>query len=1326
MTDETSAGSALKGYFYQVRVSVWIALDIALARRLVETITLEPANEEDLEASIAGEADAGTARFTTSGYSLAIQCKNRTTGPFDVADISRLLNHGTRRQKPADRLKETSNRYLLVTDADLRGAAANLAIRQVGDWPRIIPPSIRRALPADSDGRLAILNRLDDEKLESRISELLQGRFKVPRQQVIECRDALEDEALARMRGQANGVWTRTEIERIIISYNGYLGTSETLDGYVEPTNWQELKQTLEKHHAVVIVGASGTGKTRTAQALVASLRDSVPGMRHVYVDGGPEKVRADNSFGDVVFEIEDPWGKYRLSPNALPWNDSIAPLLESAGPGRKFVITSRSDILTGAAAKLQKKWTVGLEDDNYGTKERGSLFDRRFNRLPRNLQHLLLAYRKDAVEHLRTPLEMDRFFGNLMGGADGKENDATYVNRCLSEAHQTSIETALINGIEQTEAWGVAAATWGMFQVQPRFSFEIVPALQSGLAQRMPELEDRLLPFLNFLIAGRNLRQVGPVLSIQHNRVQKGLEEAMARSPGRASRVLDALVETLLDVDRQVGADWGTEGAARILAAVQKQQALSLSTSHEIKRRVDAWLDARVTQVYTDSFLADVDLAAMAGSRESDVAELARWLNFDGERPDWTHINHWRLPERPADWNARISASSSTRLILDAWVRRAMPERHKWFPDDFHVHATALAGNLTPAFIAAALDIAGSGYHDNDDAIAEGAINDIDGYEAVVTAAVAHEEKSASDYDDEFALRITNGELDASAAERYSESAGEETITSGAFLQRYVEARRRRGEWAVLGGHPHRNGLAWSWVRAAIKAGDATDAEWLAIAEAKQATRYEASLWRDLTSASPPALASVLRERISSFPPDAELRRSALHTALNNYPVMLGELIAEFARSQPGKFLALAIDLGDAIAEADGWKPVPEAAARALIVDLPAHEQGYFCWLARLQGGATPTGLAEILADILAPTVQLEVVRLELLAEGGQEVNTGVRAVLERRDDNTDAEIAVVLRAVEIAVARGTEPVLQLALQHRFADVREKSLVALARSASRPLPAFLLALAADKGNRVRKALLALLKDYSAPEHVDTLVALTQDTYSANDQYYGEETDYPIAQAAADLLVEQLGDIDADLARTLWDIASNCDDLDVKLRLMRAIARHGDEGLQARLLYHGTEPGKPLQRRLAAQALFLEHDKIPTALVDTITDDALRLLPADNAAYLCLLLGAKGGDDRVRGAVQELSINPDRRGLSLLIAWMETGRDVELAAYILRLLPSAQCENAIGAFSGNSKLASSDVDALADVRVAQVLKRFMKELIVEQPRVPAAGALVEM
>lgn len=1311
MTNANSGTSSLTGYIYQKRVSVLLALDIVAASKTAQRLVLEPVSEEDLEAEIENEVDAAAATAKLNGYQLVVQCKFRSTGPFGVADVKRLLAHGTVRMKPKDRLNASPNvRYLLITNADLSGEARKLAV-EVGEWPRAVPASLKSELGENASSRVGILSVLDNEKLRGRINTFLSTRFKVPDANIENCIQALESAALARMLGQNAGIWARAEIEQVLEQFGGFTGTSEALEGYVRPTNWDDLSRKLDEQHAVVIVGASGTGKTRASKALLAELQQRSNGLEVIYVNGGPEIVLASTAGRRVAFEIEDPWGRYRLSPHALPWNDALPQFLHTASADRKYVVTSRSDILREAMPRdVHDRWFVSLEEENYGDLERAKLFNNRLGAMSRPIQNAAFSFRNLAIERLHTPLEMERFFANLLGGRRDGETEPDYVTRCIHEAHHTSIEQALVNGIRHRQAWSLAAIVWGLFKAQPKLQFEVMPLIQSGLSERDPAFDDQLQPFLHFLIAGRNLRQAESVISFQHPRVEMGLEEALLEKPGASSRALKHLLSVLVEADKNGADDWGREAAALLMAAVTQHDSLSVTIRDGDREAIDRWLEVRLQS--EEAFGRSLDLAAKAGSAASDVAELARWLLHSPRTGrDWSMYHTWAAPERSENWYDRISNNPAARSICERFVEKQLPRRDLEYPDNFHELIGKFGFDLAPSFLAAAKSIVYfRGFNSNDDAILEGAITNLSAFEAVVVEAAKHEREVNDEYSPKMRLAVANGEYDRQTVEHYSESLGEDTITSGGYLRRYVQEVRALGEFNRLATHADLDELLWSWIGETVRTPPMSDEEALVLAAAARGHRHEHYFWESIEAGMPQPIRELLTARLVDGSDDFRSRRALLQAACSTATDALVAAFEKLVSSNSAEaMLVYAADFRSLLQDevvglsADVVRPLadvmPTGLANAFlaIVDLDA---------------LNDMGRGVIERSTLS-TPQLQLACANLLHVRGENVSSLIAAILASENSDDDDFIGLAVKATELADQLGYDAILEQALLHRFADVREVALVGLASRMEGELPAKLLALASDKGSRVRRRLLGLVKKRQGEANFEVIMTLLNDKWSDSDGYNYENPDYPVAVEAANALLSNGRKVNAELRTRLGRSIRDSEDTQVKLLLIRVMVRHGDEETLGRVLSMASGSGSPPLHRLSAQALFLERESVSAALVDAIQDTHLNGRPPENACYLCLLLGARGSEDRVLLAAGELASNPDRRAMLTVIALGAVERD-GLPEQVLKLLPKMEGEAIASALTGGDKISPEIIDGLADIRVATELKkRWLKDYLLD-------------
>jgi len=71
--------------------------------------------------------------------------------------------------------------------------------------------------------------------------------------------------------------------------------------------------------HVAIIIGQSGTGNTFATDKLYGDLRREFPGLDRVPTCKGPQQLRDDRTILPVLYDIEDPWGRYDFDPSSRP-----------------------------------------------------------------------------------------------------------------------------------------------------------------------------------------------------------------------------------------------------------------------------------------------------------------------------------------------------------------------------------------------------------------------------------------------------------------------------------------------------------------------------------------------------------------------------------------------------------------------------------------------------------------------------------------------------------------------------------------------------------------------------------------------------------------------------------------------------------------------------------------------------------------------------------------------------------------------------------------------------------------------------------------------
>lgn len=1303
--DGGSGGHSIAGYEYQIDVSVWLALDLVLANRLAQELILEPASEEDIEADLA-ESEPGrlTSTAALGRYRLIVQGKLRGGDAWTVAGVNALLKHGEDRPSAAKRLEDGKARYLLITSAGLNGGTRGLRVRRAGSWPKPgdMPSTIKSALPAGSAGRVAVIGNEDEERLATDIKTLLTESFRVPNTKLDDCRKALREQARVRIGGAGGGRWTRAQLEQVIRRHDGYIASSPELDHYVHPNNWGELRAAMSERNAALIIGQSGTGKTMATRKLYDELRKEVPGLARVPITLGPDQLRDDVTEPPVLYDIEDPWGRYDFDPKSRPWNDQLAQFFAKARPDRMIIATSRLDVAQSAGAlDTVKPWRVGLEAEHYGQLERRRLYRTRIDALPRKLQPLAKESEGSVLSELATPLEIQKFF-DALPTLDDKErrNPAGLVAEAIRRAHQDSIERTVVDQIEERGDVRAAAVLWGLLKANDKLSLRLLREIEELLAENGPQFEKGVSPLVTFFVAARNLRQAESTITYYHPRVEAGIEQALDRDRLVARRTLRLLIDILVSPDGP-GEVWGIAASARLLLAADRTPELKPAPSATAQAKIDAWLASELAKGGKE-FEDNLNLAEAGGSTDSNVSEIARFLLH---RPDrtfgWMHI--WGPPERDEAWYTRMRADPAVKVLVETFIRDVLPRARDDFRVSFVAETERVAPGLTPAFLAAASTAVHYGVTNSHDAIAEAALNDLAGFEAVVDTAVAVRTPSAVDLQSwtETRLAITNGEYSDDYAEHLSDN--DDGWTAGEFLEAYVRRVRATVGWRHLAEHRHRDRLLYYWFRELTKDEAPDPAEISGAFAVGRDSKDEDDLWHVLAKAWDPAFEPALVERIVEGHAEPQVRHSALTCLIERAAEQLPAICRELAgRGEEGRLVEIAIDLGDMHrkrSDFDGSRH-GEAAERAAALLPPLLKEISDAAFA-LETKAAPIlsdDARELLARAGSPSEEVRLFRVTLDERLPMFVPDDVRWLLANTDEASSA-----VEAIEAAIRHGMTAEIEAGLSHRFAAVVARALKAVATPLTGPLPGALLALAGHRGSPVRKALVELLDAKPHADHLPALLVLAKDDWSPRSSYQGEEDDYPIAQAAIEA-IGKLGPLEDGVADELYRLAIDTRDSDVRYEIFAVLVRAADPRFQGQLFDIAVNPGRRTVRVNAAGALLAGHGHVVPETVNRITPQLLATRIEAVTSRLLLLVALRAEMDQVLKAAEALSIIDKRRVLLLLAIWIVRDRNAPAAERIARMLPANHSGVKWALAGAKGKINDTALDDLGDsISVEQVL-----------------------
>lgn len=1269
----SSGNPGYAGYEYQIEVTVWVALDLILAKGATNEVVIEPRSDEDLEAAVKDPSTASLGlRTAGERLDLILQAKTRSGSPWSTSAIADVLlgkdadqtDKGNKRSRPLEMLQAASQRrYVFVTnEASAEGLRPHEG-EHLFDFPEVdeLPPHSRGGYNAIVQAALAprilLLTGVTREVLAARISALLSQHGHVPASKHAGCLRDLRDAVRQRIQGVSEGRWKRSELLDVLVRHGGSVAPTRDMDHYIRPSSFDAIKDRIDTSHAAVIVGPSGTGKTLTADILELDLRRGTPPFDVVGEEHGPGHVRHHLTRSDpILFHLRDPWGGNRLTPGADRWSGELPKLLDSAGPGRKFLITSRSDVLQSAGHELMKDlqpYVVSIEVEDYGPTRLGEIYDGIAADLTGHARRLAGQHRDRALAVLTRPYEIKRFLVALSRESGEKPRK---IDKILADSQIEAISKVIADQIASFGLDGVesSAVIWAMLNARGAVARDVFAKLGRRLRATDPALRPDIEGLIDFLVAGQNLRRDGAALSFHHPRVEDGLRLTFMRRARDAERTLSTVVDVLVGWDHG-SEDWGLETGLGILRAAARIEDLHLDLSEPTQERLDAHLEAVALSAdkRTDFESALRDLEHF-GSPEHVPSRLARILIDGGPKTEAPMLSErWRAPQVSDDEVATLRSDGRTKTLIDRFVREVLPFTHREYHPELIALLSKIGSDLDDAFWDALNSVAGpGGPHENIDVIVTGALSgETPDYDRAI-ARFARSEAEADTWLEGFAedtYRAQEHAVDADAADHIIDEPGEQFFNARQGMKVVVKVRRARDgiDWIV--DSPHRKLLVYALAELISERPRSPQLSELAflLKHAEDWVRDQA--WHAVqhhwdNGLSDFLMAELTRSDLESVSHRQRLVEIAAVNSGTGDPVP--DLLMVFGDASAERRLEIVYDLIATKLDDDpkGENGVATRRARAdrLIRNLGEAERGLANGLIDiLTGGeirAAASALPEPARDLAASILQSCSIDLAgplacLAAAARLDIATAAERLLST-DDARDGQAAI--QALQIANGDDVRTSLRKALAHKRYDVRRKAFRALVPDAAPDERTHLISVTSDDSADVRLAFARLMEEHRWPEAIDPLIELLADTrnFGSHLPMGGAWSRFSVARAAAQALGAFEG-LPVSAIDALLDAACvHSADPFVACAALSALAKQDHECITPALLTALESPGmggdaayRP-RAQAAAWALF---DRAAGEKLDELNPDTARVAQRDTsviAGPLLIAFGALGGEPR--------------------------------------------------------------------------------------------------
>ncbi|HRF06809.1 hypothetical protein [Accumulibacter sp.] len=1276
-----------------------------LSKAVTDAIVIEPRSHEDVEATVK-DPDAALIGVTgaVNGYELVLQAKSRSTAPWTTQDIAAVLRYKPKtagkagpppRQRPLAILAtDPRKRYVFVTNESLDGPLRPFQGNGLLDWPDEdrLPPYTGTGYDATEQAsiakRIVFCAGVTEEVLQARIRQLLSLHGHVPLGNQLDCLRDLRVDVRRRLLGARHGRWSREELLATLGRHGGKITRTLALSHYVPPESFGAIQRMLVEKHAVVIVGPSGTGKTLTANFLENELRRSGMPFSIVGDEQGPGYVQGQlTRTGPVLFHLRDPWGSNRLAPNADRWNNELPKLLREASANHKFLITSRSDVLHSAGSTIRKgiaPYAVAIEIEDYGNTRLADIYDRMCGDLSGATLEFARVHRQRALDALRRPYEIDRFMVTMSFENMAKTRRIAEI---IADSQIDAISRVLADQIGSRGENGVACAAivWALLRARKAVTADVLSKLWRRIVKRDPSVRPELDSFIDFLVAGRNLRREGAALTFYHPKVEDGLKMVLESHRSYAEHMLALVCHALVGLDAS-GDDWGRETALGVLKATCRLDGVDPTFTPKTRSGLDLYLlEGAVSAVSHGDFERAFKDLADYSSQKDVPGQLARFIMVGRQESARQKMaDFWEAPSSDDRELKRLRDHPNSEVLVSRFVSDVLPYSDTYYPNTIAHLLRKLVPDLDQAFwgaleTVASIDGVGRNIGPIVTGVCAGVTHDFDAVIERFAAAEGEADKWMSAFREDL-RRAKEHELDAAHADHLIEEPSERYYNPTEGMKAVVELRvaQEGVDWLLI--HPHRElaagaladlfdsqdaavepaqirvliGCAVKWARA--RAWSAAQKHWdaslddLVDAELQrtdtECSSLRGSLVKIVLGAQHDQDAWVDRllriGRRSSAVRRLELVLDVATTKLEGDPrVVKGEVPACVQR---GYCLATSYDayeqelakaIVDAVAE-HGWRDIGNRLspdARELLIrlmpDMPLSIVGAFACIA-----------ATAHLDVMMPATQR-------LLDTGEKLD-GMAAI----------------QALSLSDDQAGAAVMTAALKHVDYGVRRGAFTLLVRGAAAADRSALLGLSLDPSADVRLQFSLSMREHKWPEAIDALIGLLKDTrnFSSDRSFHDGPSwaHFRVARTAAAALASYTTlPVRAISALLAAAADGNCEDPFVACEALKAVVTQDDTRVSEALFISLQAPGiggsiryRPLSQagawglvdRASVNKLELDIEQTKELIHAALT------MPGSIAAPALCAIAILGGETR-RIALCELDMGaPKARRELLLVA----------------------------------------------------------------------------
>ena len=702
------------GCHYQSKVSTWLTLEILLSGNGLEMSFGSISNSEIQSLFVIFDSEPKISQIDVSTqYNIHIRTHYQKLGLFSNFTMEKILKFINSKRKtflnePKCGTKKIRNSdkdiFFIVTNAPFSKKVSSIGgnfgenMKPFHYFLNVLNLNFPESIIYDYKSDSIVIGGQSETEMYNKCLMLLKEKANIPSRFLHKSYEIVYNKIYELVNYDEIKSITNSELMALLSIFKQTSKQKTIFSKYVEPISINKIRESFRDCHIIILTGPAGMGKTLTGDMLEYEFIDSNPDFEVIYENRGPVFIYnliENSKHKKYLFHLRDPWGSNRRSLNAEKWDTVILRLIESAEENRKFIITSKSNMLDSMESNIYRKlqkYMVCIDEEKYNKEKLNKIFEKHLDELSNEYALVAKKFKEDVVSILTRPFEIAWFIKTIKSNQDlNSENIQDIILRSQVE----TISYMIADKMNENKSNWIINCTiiWIMLRTRKFLCRDKLIDIFETIQSFDSTFNDEFEKTIKYFIENNYIKSENKILSFFHSRTEEGLYHVIKESNEILIKTFSLLIKALSNYSRSDEKLRNMETVLLILKLNEKNFELKLNIDDRTQSLIDKFLISKTfnSNKGSDFYHAFSELCTFGSSNHS-ISHLANILSDSNiltkiKSDEYNSITDG-INNNIID---SIKSSKKARLLIERFVEEYLPFSTK----EYNVHTVELIYSL-------------------------------------------------------------------------------------------------------------------------------------------------------------------------------------------------------------------------------------------------------------------------------------------------------------------------------------------------------------------------------------------------------------------------------------------------------------------------------------------------------------------------------------------------------------------------------------------------------------------------------------------------------